>query len=66
MIKAEIRTDDYWSVLATQIEYWNSDSISKAYLDKNFNFELAIVSLTSKDFDRARFYIDRETSELLG
>lgn len=39
--------------------------MSKAYLDKNFNYELAMVALTSKDFDRARFYIDRETIELL-
>ena len=41
------------------------DSRSKAYLDKNFNYEIAIVALTSKDYDRARFYLDRETNELL-
>ncbi len=41
------------------------DAESKAYLDKNFNYELALVALTGKDFDRARFYIERETTELL-
>jgi hypothetical protein len=34
-------------------------------LDKNFNYEMALISLTCKDFDRARFFIDRETTELL-
>ena len=41
------------------------DDISKAYIDKNFNYEMALIALTCKDFDRARFYIDRETNELL-
>jgi len=44
---------------------WTLDDGSKAYLDKNFNYEMAIISLTYKDFDRARFFIDRETTELL-
>jgi hypothetical protein len=26
---------------------------------------MALIALTCKDFDRARFYIDRETNELL-
>jgi hypothetical protein len=39
--------------------------ISKALLDKNFNYELAFIALTSKDYDRARFYLDKETTELL-
>lgn len=47
------------------MERWQLDDISKAYLDKNFNYEMALISLTCKDFDRARFYIDRETTELL-
>jgi hypothetical protein len=42
-----------------------SSQVSKALLDKNFNFELALVALTAKDYDRARFYLDRETTELL-
>ena len=42
-----------------------TDPTSKALLDKNFNFELALVALTSNDYDRARFYLDREISELL-
>lgn len=65
MIKAMIRVDQYWGELAKQVERWQLDDISKAYLDKNFNYELALIALTCKDFDRARFYIERETSELL-
>ncbi len=65
MIKAQIRTDDYWNNLTKQIELWQHDPISKAYLDKNFNYELAMSALTCKDYDRARFYLDKETSELL-
>lgn len=65
MIKAQLRSDEYWSNLSKQIEFWQHDSVSKAYLDKNFNYELALTSLTCKDYDRARFYLDREQNELL-
>ena len=65
LIKAQIRVDQYWSSLSKQVERWQLDDISKAYLDKNFNYEMALIALTCKDFDRARFYIDRETNELL-
>ena len=65
LIKAQIRVDEYWSNLSKQVERWQLDDISKAYLDKNFNYEMALISLTCKDFDRARFFIDRETTELL-
>jgi hypothetical protein len=47
------------------VEFWQLDDVSKAYLNKNFNYELAMIALTAKDFDRARFFIDRETIELL-
>ena len=65
LIKAQLRVDEYWSNLSKQVERWQLDDISKAYLDKNFNYEMAMIALTCKDFDRARFYVDRETSELL-
>ena len=57
--------DQHWSALAHQVEAWQRDEASKVYLDKNFNYELAMIALTCKDFDRARFFIDRETVELL-
>ena len=61
LIKAQLRVDEYWSNLSRQIEVWQMDPLSKAYLDKNFNYEMALVALTCKDYDRARFYLDRET-----
>ena len=42
------------------------DDYSKSMLEKNFNYELAMLFLTQLDYDRARIYIERETSELLG
>lgn len=65
MIRAELRNDDYWANLSNQFDFWGTDPVSKAYLDKNFNYELATLALTSKDYDRARFYLDREITELL-
>lgn len=65
LIRAELRVDQYWGPLAHQVEAWQRDEASKVYLDKNFNYELAMIALTCKDFDRARFFIDRETVELL-
>lgn len=57
--------DDFWGGLSKTLEIWQHDPVSKAYLDKNFNYEMALYALTCKDFDRARFYLDRETTELL-
>jgi len=65
LIRAQLRVDEFWGSLARQVEVWQRDEISKVYLDKNFNYELAMIALTCKDFDRARFFIDRETVELL-
>lgn len=65
MIRAQLRDENYWKSLDAQVSMWQLDEISKAYLDKNFNYELAMIALTSKDFDRARFYIDKEAVELL-
>jgi hypothetical protein len=65
LIRSHIRDADHWQALDKNLRMWQLNDISKAYLDKNFNFELALIALTSKDFDRAMFYIDRESIELL-
>ena len=65
MIKSQIRVNKYWLNPREQVEMWQVDEISKAYIDKNLNYEMALVALTCKDFDRATFYIDRETTEPL-
>lgn len=65
MIRAQLRDENYWTHLDRQIVLWKENPISETYLTKNFNYELAMVALTSKDFDRARFFIDREAVELL-
>lgn len=43
-------------MITKRVEDWQSDKLSKAYLDKNFNYEMALIALTCKDYDRARFY----------
>ena len=44
---------------------WQNDGNSKAYLDRRFNFEQALMFITVRDFDRARFYINKEGNDLL-
>jgi hypothetical protein len=44
---------------------WQDDSVSKAFLDRRYNFEQAFVFITEHDFDRARFYINKEANDLL-
>jgi hypothetical protein len=41
------------------------DDYSKQILEKNFSYELAMVFLTQRDYDRATIYIERESNELL-
>jgi hypothetical protein len=34
-------------------------------LDKKFNFEQALLFITESDFDRARFFINKEANDLI-
>jgi len=65
MIRSQIRCEQHWESLTAQINLWMKDDYSKAMLEKNFSYELAMLFLTQLDFDRARIYIEREASELL-
>ena len=65
LFKSCLRVDSEWRTVSKLMEKWLLHEPSKTILDRNFNYEMALISLTSKDFDRARFYADRETSELL-
>lgn len=44
---------------------WQDDPVSKVYLERRFNYEQAMMFVTARDFDRARFYINREANDLL-
>ena len=65
MIRSQIRSEEHWESLTGQINLWMKDDYSKAMLEKNFSYELAMLFLTQLDYDRARIYIERESSELL-
>lgn len=60
-----LRRDQYWVSLNEMIQSWNNDIRSKAYLEQRFNFEQALMQVTAKDFDRARFFINKEESDLI-
>ena len=47
------------------LQLWNNDTRSKAYLESKFNFEQALLQITAKDFDRARFFINKEANDLI-
>lgn len=65
MIRAMLRNTSYWTNLNELIQNWNSDVRSKAYLEQQFNFEQALLQVTAKDFDRARFFINKEANDLI-
>jgi hypothetical protein len=65
MIRSQIREQDHWENLTGQVNYWMTDDYSKAMLEKNFSYEMAMLFLTQLDYDRARIYIEREAAELL-
>lgn len=65
MIRSQIRSEDHWEALTSQINLWMKDDYSKAMLEKNFSYELAMLFLTQLDYDRARIYIERDAAELL-
>jgi hypothetical protein len=47
------------------MQMWQDDALSKQQLDRRFNYEQAMMFVTARDFDRARFYINREANDLL-
>ncbi len=47
------------------MQLWQDDPVSKVYLERRFNYEQAMMFVTAKDYDRARFYINREGNDLL-
>jgi hypothetical protein len=65
MIRSQIRSESHWESLTSQIHLWMADDYSKAMLERNFSYELAMLFLTQLDYDRARIYIEREAAELL-
>jgi len=60
-----LRSEGQWESLSKLVKLWMQDDFSKAMMEKNFSYELAMLSLTQLDYDRARIYIERESSELL-
>lgn len=65
MIRAQLRCESQWQQLTMQMQEWQRDPISKVYLERRFNYEQAMMFVTARDFDRARFYINREANDLL-
>ena len=65
MIRSQIRSEHHWSTLTSQINNWMMEDYSKCILEKNFCYELSMFFLTSSDYDRARIFIDKESTELL-
>jgi len=60
-----LRSEGQWESLSKLVKLWMQDDFSKAMMEKNFSYELAMLSLTQLDYDRARIYVERESSELL-
>jgi len=66
MMRAMLRRTECWTSLNEMIQGWNGETRSKAYLEQQFNFEQALLQITAKDFDRARFFINKEANDLIG
>lgn len=65
LIRSMLRSEGQWESLSELVKLWMQDDYSKAMMEKNFSYELAMLSLTQLDYDRARIYIERESTELL-
>lgn len=66
LVRSMLRSEDHWDKLTEVVRRWlQDDEHSKQILEKNFSYELAMLFLTLLDYDRARIYIEKETSELL-
>lgn len=65
LIRSLLRKDQNWQRLGKIRQFWLSDPHSSHILDKKFNFEQAILFITESDFDRARFFINKEANDLI-
>jgi hypothetical protein len=65
LIRAMLRKDENWTKILAIRNQWLTDPLSQQILDKRFNFEQALLFITESDFDRARFFINKEANDLI-
>lgn len=65
LIRSLLRKDQNWTKLEQIRSGWLADPLSSQILDKKFSFEQALLFITESDFDRARFFINKEANDLI-
>ena len=65
LMKSLINKDEYWSTMADYVKVWMSVDSEKEVLESKFNYEVALLSLTQDDLDRARLFLNKEKEGFL-
>ena len=66
LIASCFNEEDYWPQITNLINMWiKSDDNVKDFIESKFSYDLALIQITTGDFDRARYYLSIEIEEFI-
>jgi hypothetical protein len=60
-----LSNDNYWEILRESTEVMMADPIQKNVLEKDYPYELSLLSITMLEFDRSKFYLEKFKDKFL-
>ena len=60
-----LSNDNYWEILRESTEVMMADPIQKNILEKDYPYELSLLSITMLEFDRSKFYLEKFKDKFL-
>jgi len=65
LIKGLIYNDENWPTMNEYVSSWRGSEKIKQFVDSRFSWELAVLAITQKDFDRARYFVEMQKNNFL-
>ena len=60
LMKSLIHNEEYWKTMSEYVKVWMDSPSERETLESKYNYELALLSVTHEDLDRARFFLSKE------
>jgi DNA-dependent protein kinase catalytic subunit len=64
-LRAMLSNDNYWEILRESTEAMMADPLQKNVLEKDYPYELSLLSITMLEFDRSKFYLEKFKDKFL-
>mmetsp|Transcript_20542 Transcript_20542/g.17961 ORF Transcript_20542/g.17961 Transcript_20542/m.17961 type:complete len:86 (+) Transcript_20542:1531-1788(+) len=64
-MKGLINNDEFWPTMNEYVLAWRGKERSRNVIDQKYGWEVGLLSITQKDFDRAKYFLDLQTKSFL-